>query len=193
MGRDKAWLLLGDRPVLLHVVEAGEAAGVEVVVVGARGSSLPALPPGVARADDPAHRAFEGPLSGVMVGLDHFAERGVEFSCLAPCDAPWMTAAHVGFMLDALEEDRDHTALVPAGEPQSDGFQVLHPLCASLRVSPARALARTLLESGQRAARALLRGLGARTIAVETLPEPRVVEACNTPEQWARAVAALRV
>lgn len=193
MGRDKAWLEVDGQPALRRVVQAGLDGGAhEVVVVGSPEQSLPSLPAGVQRCDDPVEREHEGPLSGLAVGLRHLVEREVDVACLAPCDALWLDAAHVRFMLRTLGRDREFAALVPETGPLADGTRVLHPLCGAVRVEVAWQTARALLQSGQRAARALLLGLNARRIAVATLPQPRVVEGCNTPEQWARAVAELR-
>lgn len=189
MGRDKAWLPVAGRPALLRVLAAARDAGIGAVVVGSPGQSLPALGPDVVRVDDPADRRHEGPLSGLAVGLQCLHERGIQRACLATCDALWLGAAHVRFVLEALVEDHGRDAVVPVSEPEGDGRRVLHPLCGAVRVAAAEPVARALVESGQRAARALMLELRAHPIAVDALPEPRVVEGCNTPEQWARAVA----
>lgn len=188
MGRSKAWLMVGGEPALLRVVRAGLSAGVSVVVVGTPGGELPALPDGAQRVDDPAERTFEGPLSGLAVGLEHLSARGTELASTAACDGVWMDASHVRFVLDALEVDaRD--AVVPVSGPFEDGSSRLHPLCGAVRVSPARAKARALLDAGHRAVKDLFEGLRTRRIAVARLPEPRVVEGSNTPQQWEEAVA----
>lgn len=191
MGRDKAWLPVGGQPALLRVLAAGREAGVDAVVVATPGQPLPPLPPGARRVDDPDDRRHEGPLSGLAVGLAELRARGVALACLAACDAIRMTADHVRFVLDALDPRPELDAVVPADDPAADGPAGLHPLCGAVRVVAAEPVARALLQSGQRAARALYSGLRAHRIAVADLPEPRVVEACNTPEQWARAVASL--
>lgn len=192
MGRDKASLMVGERSALVRVVEAGlEGGAALVVVVGTPGQSLPELPSGAERCDDPADRLHEGPLSGLATGLGLLHERGITVACLAPCDALWLDAEHVRFMLRTLRHDREFAAVVPETGPLADGTRVLHPLCGAVRVEVAWQTARALLQRGQRAARALLLGLNARRLAVATLPEPRVVEGCNTPEQWERAVAEL--
>lgn len=197
MGRDKAWLPVAGQPALLRVLAVGREAGVGAVVVGSPGQPLPPLPPGVQRVDDPADRRHEGPLSGLAVGLGALRAQGVELACLASCDALWLTAAHVRFVLDALAGPTEHAAVVPVdARPDSLDWRgsqppTLHPLCGAVRVAAAEALAHALLRSGQRAARALLLGLRAHRIPVAELPEPRVVRACNTPQQWADAVAAL--
>lgn len=205
MGRDKAWLPVDGRPALLRVIEAGRDAGVDrIVVVGSPGQPLPPLPPGVTRVDDPAERTHEGPLSGLAAGLEELAAHGVALACLAACDAVWLSPAHVRFVLERLRASPEHDAVVPEDEPRPagpevpeapqapEGRRVLHPLCGAVRVAAACEAARALLLAGQRAARALVLELSALGLPVDALPEPRVVEACNTPQQWAAAVAALR-
>ena len=194
MGRDKAWLEVDGEAALVRVVRAGLDGGAhEVVVVGSPGQSLPTLPPGVERCDDPVDRDHEGPLSGLAAGLHHLAQREVEVACLAPCDALWLGPDHVRFVLRILHREPELAAVVPETEPVADGRRIVHPLCSAVRVQVAWPKAQALLRSGQRAARALLLGLHARRIPAQTLPQPRVVEGCNTPEQWARAVAELRL
>jgi len=194
MGRDKAWLPIDGEPVLLRVLAAGRDAGVgEAVVVASPGQSLPPLPPGVTRVDDPSDRRHEGPLSGLAVGLERLAARGVALASLAACDAVWLGPAHVRFVLEQLRARPELDAVVPEDdEPGPAGTRVLHPLCAAVRVAPASRAAQTLVQAGQRAARALLLELAARGLPVAALPEPRVTLACNTPQEWAEAVAALR-
>ena len=186
MGRDKAWLELSGRPLVVHVVQAGLDAGLEVVVVGSPERALPSLPTPVVRVDDPAERAFDGPLRGFGVGLEHCVSRGIELVCTAACDAPWMSAAHLRFMVRQLIEYPDAAAAVPTHEEPPGGRVRLHPMCGSLRVSPAHAAVQRLLASGQRSARSLFEALQARRVPVSSLPQPRVVQGCNTPEQWAQ-------
>lgn len=191
MGSDKAWLVVDGQPALLHVLAAGRDAGVEaLVVVASPGQSLPALPSGVVRVDDPADRQHEGPLSGLAAGLEQLAAHGMERACLAACDALWLGPAHVRFVLDQLVAHPDHDAVVPEST-LDDGRRMQHPLCAAVRVVAARDAAQTLLAAGERAARTLVHRLASLGIDAAALPEPRVVDACNTPQQWAAAVAAL--
>jgi len=159
--------------------------------VATPGQSLPALPEGVTRVDDPAERVHEGPLSGMAAGLELLATRGVVLAGLAACDAVWLGPAHVRFVIDRLRAHPELDAVVPEDEPRPDGSRVLHPLCGAVRVAPACRAAQALVQAGQRAARALLLELSAQGLPVAMLPDPRVTRACNTPEEWAQALAAL--
>ena len=192
MGGAKAWLPIGGVPALRHVTDIAATICPIVIVAAAPGQDLPPLAPGVQRIDDPAERAFEGPLSGIANGLDFLAERGVELAYIGACDTVFLDAHHISHMLRELNRDRLHPAVVPESGPFEDGTRFLHPTCGAVRVRVARQTAAALLKSGNRAARALYDGLNARRLAVPSLPDPRVVRSCNTPEEWNAAVAELR-
>lgn len=191
MGRPKAWLDVRGRPALQRIVDIARAACPTVVVAAAPGQELPELPEGVIRVDDPADRAHQGPLSGIATGLGALAEEQVDLAYIGACDTIFLTIEHVWAMLDALARDRQHAAVVPESGPFDDGTRILHALCGAVRVPVARQTAAALLQAGNRAARSLYEGLAARRLSVARLPEPRVVRTCNTPQEWADAVAEL--
>ena len=176
MGRDKAWLELGGRPLLVHVIESLAPVCDRIVVVAAPGQVLPALGPGVERADDPPRLHGRGPLVGVLVGLEQLARAGVELAYLSSCDAVGLTRAHVRFMLARLAALPDAAGLVPRDA------DTLHPLASALRVEPALARARALLEGDRRRLMELVEGWP--TIDAASLPEPAVLSPCNEPGQW---------
>lgn len=186
MGRDKAGLVLGGRTLLARVVGAGVDAGLErIIVVAAHGQSLPSLPSTVVRIDDPSERAFEGPLSGLSVGLDELDRHDVAVTCIAPCDSPFVGGEHFRFLLERLRSASEHTAVVPCEAAAPDGHTLIHSLHSAVQVKSAARCARRLLEEGQRAAKALFAALDTLRLDVAALPEPRAVQGCNTPEQWA--------
>ena len=191
MGQPKAFLEIGGQPLLWRIAQRVKEACDLVVVVGSSGQPLPPLPEGVVRVDDPPDRAHEGPLSGIAAGLDTLGGEGVELAYLAAGDAVFLDASHVRWMLDALAADPEHAAIVPESGPLHDGSRVLHPLAGVVRVEVARRTAAALLASGRRAARDLYQGLAARRISITALPDPRVVRDCDTPEEWADALAEL--
>ena len=117
--------------------------------------------------------------------------RGIGLAYLTACDSLFLTADHIDAMFRALERDRRHPAVVPESGPFEDGTRYLHAMCGAVRVAVAVQTVRALLQSGQRAARLLYTGLNARRVAVQSLPEPRVVRACNTPDEWRVAVEEL--
>jgi molybdopterin-guanine dinucleotide biosynthesis protein A len=100
------------------------AVGGPVIVVRAAGQALPELAPGVEVHDDP--REGRGPLQGLAVGLRAAASRAeVAFVCAV--DLPFLHAAFVRAVLDALADDID-VALPVAREHEQ-------PLAAAYRTN----------------------------------------------------------
>jgi molybdopterin-guanine dinucleotide biosynthesis protein A len=189
MGQPKEWLEIDGVPLLQRVVQAATQACPVVVVVARAGQDLPALPPGVARVDDPPEHDGEGPLAAALLGLVAVAELGAEIAFLGASDAPFVGEQHIGFMLERLERDRTMMAIVPESGPFDDGTRILHALAGGVRVSVARATAYALVQSGQRALHKLYEGLAARRLAVASLPDPEAVRGCNTPDEWAQVLS----
>ena len=92
-----------------------------VIVVAARGQSLPALPDGVAVTHD--ERDARGPLEGIRAGLAALPE-SVDAAYVTSCDVPRLVPAFVGRMIELLG---DHDIAVM----DVDGFP--HPLSAVYR------------------------------------------------------------
>jgi molybdopterin-guanine dinucleotide biosynthesis protein A len=176
MGRDKAWLSVQGVPLLRHVVEQALAACERVVVVAAPGQSLPELPAGVERIEDPPALHGRGPLVGVIAGLEWLLAHGVAQTLLTSCDAVALRPAHVHFMLAQLDARPAALGVVPC-----EGEQ-LHPLAAVLRSAPALARARMLLDAGELRLRAWADAF--ERVPADALPDPRVLLPCNTPAQW---------
>jgi molybdopterin-guanine dinucleotide biosynthesis protein A len=122
----------------------------DVVIVLAPGAPEPPLPGGsdrVSFAHDPV--AFEGPLAGTRVGLEHVRH---ERAVLVAADMPGMTSQLLSLMVErATDTGRNAIVLRDAEGPR--------PLPAVLMVAPALDVARTLLQSGERRLRALVEGL----------------------------------
>jgi len=145
----------------------------DVVVVLAPGALELALPDGADRVSftrDPV--AYEGPLAGTRAGLERV--RG-ESALLVAGDMPGVSAALLTLMArHATGPGRNAVVLT-----DEDGRR---PIPAVLAVAPALALARKLLESGERRLRALVEGLEA-----EGLPAP-VWSAVDPDGAWRRDV-----
>lgn len=120
-----------------------------VVVLGPDAADLP-LPEGADRVQFVRDRvAYEGPLAGTRVGLESVRS---EYAVLVAADMPGVSSALLSLMAgQAVSPDRKAIALSDAGGTR--------PLPAVLMVTPALALARTLLKSGERRLRALVEGL----------------------------------
>lgn len=145
----------------------------DVVIVLAPDAAQPPLPDGSGRVSF-AHDsvAFEGPLAGTRVGLEHV--RG-DYAVLVAADMPGVSSRLLSFMTERAASTRANAvALRDADGPR--------PLPAVLLVAPALALARPLLESGERRLRALVEGLDP-----EGLPQG-VWSAADTDGAWRRDV-----
>jgi molybdopterin-guanine dinucleotide biosynthesis protein A len=183
MGRDKAWLEFGGRPLLVHVLAIVAERCRPIVVAARAGQSLPPLEhSAVERIDDAI--AVGGPLVGIISGLTKLSELGVEHAYLNSCDAAGITTAHVGFMLDSLRSAPTMVALVPC---DVDGLA--HPLASAVVVDAMLTRATVQLSRQDLRLQALFRGPQIGRIAAAQLPDPDVLAPCNTPEQ----LAALRL
>jgi molybdopterin-guanine dinucleotide biosynthesis protein A len=83
MGRPKATLELGGRPLISYPIGVARAAQLDPVVVAKRDSELPALDcPVVEEPDEPRH-----PLCGIVAALRHTEPAGV---LVLACDMPFV-------------------------------------------------------------------------------------------------------
>jgi molybdenum cofactor guanylyltransferase len=121
----------------------------DVVIVLAPDTPEPPLPDGSDRVSFARDQvAYEGPLAGTRVGLEH--ARG-EHAVLVAGDMPGVTRELLSLMAERAVSSGNAIVL-------RDG-QGTRPLPAILPVAPALTLARTLLQSGERRLRALVEGL----------------------------------
>jgi molybdopterin-guanine dinucleotide biosynthesis protein A len=191
MGRPKAWLEVGGETLLHRIARLVAEACPVVVVVAAPEQSLPPLPDGVARIDDPPEHVGQGPLTGALTGLTALGDLSAELVYVGACDAAWLTTRHVRHVLDVLERTNSAMAVVPESGPFDDGSRIVHATSGAVRMPVARATAHALVQSGQRALRSLYEGLAARRIGAATLPDPDAVRACNEPADWEAAMRAI--
>lgn len=188
MGRPKAWLELGGETLLHRVVRVVGIACPLVVVVASPGQSLPALPAGARRVDDPPELVGNGPLVGALTGLGAIADLdGAELVYIGAADAAWIDAAHVAAMLDVLAEQPATLAVVPETGPLPDGTRIVHATSGAVRMPVARDTAAALVRAGQRALLRLYDGLAAQRIDVASLVHPEAVRTCNTPDDYEAA------
>ena len=157
MGRDKAMVVVGDRPALCVVAaDALRAGGARSVT--AVGGDLPAL---AALGLDavPDDHPDEGPLGGLLTAL---AMPGADPLVVLACDMPDVVGATVRALVDALAgaSAADAAVAVAGGRTQ--------PLTAAYRrrcLSPLRAA----YDAGERSVRAASASL--QVVAVTGLPE----------------------
>ncbi len=143
MGRDKASLSLGGEPLLQRTARALGAVADEIVVVRAPHQSLPPLVSErrVVEVADPVEG--EGPLFGMMVGLDAAA---APLAIVVGVDMPFLQPALLELLARRLREVR------PAGSrwvlPIADRRP--QPLCSAFTTDSVDAI-RAHLEAGDRA------------------------------------------
>jgi molybdopterin-guanine dinucleotide biosynthesis protein A len=154
-GRDKLAEPLGGRPLVRHAIDAIRPMVTDVIVVLAPGVTGPS------RADERVvndREPFEGPLAGLLVGLEAATE---PLAIVVAGDMPGLVPAVLEMLLDALDDDA-----VEAATLAHEGAR--RPLPVAVRVGAATAATGDLLEQGQRSLRALLGRLTTATIPEES-------------------------
>ena len=122
----------------------------DVVIVLAPDASEPPLPNGSDRVSFARDQvAYEGPLAGTRAGLERVRR---EYAVLVAADMPGVSARLLSLMAEGAGTDPPQAVVLR----DADGSR---PLPAILMVAPALALARTLLDGGERRLRALIEGL----------------------------------
>jgi molybdopterin-guanine dinucleotide biosynthesis protein A len=165
MGRDKALLEVGGRPMATIAAAALRDAGAtEVVAVGGDQAALEAL--GLRWVGD--GWPGEGPLGGIITALD---ATSTDLVAVLACDLPAVTAAAVRQLVAAATGD---------GAIGQAGARV-HPLLAVYRRSCLGPL-RTAFESGERTVRRALDGLSVIEVVLE---DPAWATNVNRPDDVA--------
>jgi len=180
MGRDKSWLELDGRPLLAHVIELLGRRCAPIVVSARAGQELPVVAASLLRVDDPVDDA--GPLIGLRAALGLLDARGVARAYLSSCDAAGLSEAHVNFMFDSLDRLADLDGAVAAVPCDADGRR--HPLAAALAVPAMLARVEARIAANDHRLQALFGGAEVLAIASAELPDPEVLAACNTPQEW---------
>ena len=168
MGRSKATLEWhGSTLVRRAVGIVGRVADGPLIVVGAAGQELPALPAGVELAQDA--RDARGPLQGIAAGLQAVGDRA-EAAFICGVDAPLLHPALIAAVVGALAAD----ARLDVALPVTHGFP--HPLAAAYRTTIARHV-HDLLEREVRSTRALMERARVRRLdEAALLADPAVAE-----------------
>jgi molybdopterin-guanine dinucleotide biosynthesis protein A len=176
MGTAKAGLDWHGEPIVAHVARslAPAIGGGPVVVVGAPGQVLPALPAGVRVAVDATEG--RGPLQGLVAGLAALPS-GVERAVVVATDQPFVAGA-VARLLAA-----DPAAAAVAFR----SGERLQPLGARYARRLA-AVAADRLAAGEASLRGLLEAVGA-TVLDATPAEAAALRSLDTPAAYAAALA----
>ncbi len=188
MGRSKAWLEVGETFLLQHIASTLARVCSRIVVVGTPGVELPPLDEDVLRVDDEAHTSHQGPLYGVGVGLSTLPRTTRVY--LSGCDMPWIDASHATYMLNRLEQRPDIAACVPR-TTTDEGKVLVHGLASALRCGPGLAAIERLQARGVSALKRLFDELPCERLDAKDLPDPEVLQDCNTPQAWHTALAHL--
>jgi molybdopterin-guanine dinucleotide biosynthesis protein A len=180
MGRPKATLPFGNETMLQRVVRVLGAAVSPIVVVAARGQSLPPLPDDVGIARD--EREARGPLEGIRAGLAALPE-SVDAAYITSCDVPLLVPAFVERMI-VLMGDHDIAVM------DVDGFP--HPLSAIYRRSTLPHVEKLLAADRLRPV-FLFEAVRTRRVKPEEMtavdPELKTLRNLNTPEDYRAALA----
>jgi molybdopterin-guanine dinucleotide biosynthesis protein A len=187
MGRPKALLDWGGRPLVAHVAAIVARAAAPVVVVAAPGQELPPLPAGIEVARDA--EPDQGPLAGLAAGMRALAGRAdAAFVCGA--DMPFLTAEAVGHLAVRLSANCD-VVVVRSAEGRDQ------PLGAVYRIALV-ALVEDLLAAGERrlglvaerAQACRVEADAALAGALRSVNTPEELTAARVEAFWAEFVAA---
>jgi molybdenum cofactor guanylyltransferase len=174
MGSDKAWLEIGGRTMIEHVVAALTPVTTRVAII----------------ANDPLYTRLGlpvfadsltgiGPLEAIRTGLFYARTHRI---VLAACDLPFATSELFGFLLDL---EGDFQAVVPVGMDDR-----LEPLCAVYSVD-ALVCVEDLINRGERKVSKLFDLVATRRVKFDELCHldgaRLFFENINTPEDYARA------
>lgn len=174
MGRDKAWLSVGDttlidvvvrqlRPHVDRLILIGHAANAErLIELGADGVLID-LKPG------------HGPLMGLYTGL---MATETPLNVFVSCDMPWIEPALLAWLTARCT---DATPLVAARHP----LEGMQPFPLACHVSASRLIGR-LLDQGERSLKTLLRQPQAELVTVNDPALWRCFTNVNTPDDYAK-------
>lgn len=178
MKRDKAWLQVGGRTLVVRAVRVLQQVASPVVCLAGPHQSLPVLPAGtvVLRDESP----YQGPLTAMARGF-RFLRLSADAVFVSAIDLCFLTDIHVSRLLTALE---DHDAVVP-----DDGDR-LHPLCAVYRVSLLSHIDE-MLAAGDHKVMHLLERIDVRRAGEDIYGDRECLTNLNTPEDYDRVAGLL--
>lgn len=179
MGKDKAWLDLGGRPMIEYVIRALAPVTTTVAII--------ANSPEFARLGFPVFADTQtgiGPLEAIRTALCNSLTSTV---ALVGCDLPFVTSELFKLLLSV---PGDHHATVPVGVDRK-----LEPLCAIYRTE-ALPVVTDLIARGERKISLLFNRVPTRLVPFDELRHlagsELFFENINTPEDYARAGEMLR-
>jgi molybdopterin-guanine dinucleotide biosynthesis protein A len=180
MGRNKMWLMLGGRPLILHLYRVlAEVCDDIVIVVNDTDDAARLQELGLRTVRDVY--AGQGPLAGLQAGLEcgFPSLPGEEPVCLVGCDLPFLRSEVLRDLEAALTVDSSWQAAV------SRHGGTVHPVCAVYRAE-VREVAGELLQAGENRMRSFLERLRTRYVEASRW-EREAFANLNTPEDYERA------
>jgi molybdenum cofactor guanylyltransferase len=175
MGRDKAWLRLGDSTMIERVIAALKPVTASISIIANKEEyknlGLPVFRDTYTDI---------GPLEAIRTALANSPTRRV---LLVACDLPFVTSELFSFLVGL---GGDHQTVVPVG---ADGR--LAPLCAVYTTNSLTDVT-SLIESGERKVARLFDRIPTRFVEFDELNHLKgsslFFENINTPEEFARAI-----
>ena len=176
MGRDKAWLELGGRPMIAHVLDALRPVVTEIAVIANREEYASLSVQVVA---DSNHGI--GPIEAVRTSL---AASRCDRVALVGCDLPFVTPELFSYLLSRVGR---HQSVVPL-----DRGNMPEPLCAIYSRSSLSEVER-MIEAGQFKISPLFERVDTLFVGFDELSglsgSDLFFENINTPEEYKRALA----
>lgn len=175
MGADKAWLSLGGRPMIEHVIAALAPVTTSVAILANKPEYVQL---GLPVFGDT--HANIGPLEAIRTALSNARASRI---ILVGCDLPFVTSELFTFLLSI---PGNHHAAVPVGADEK-----LEPLCAVYRAE-ALPVVTDLIARGERKISILFERVPTRFVAFDELRHlagsDLFFENINTPDDYERAV-----
>jgi molybdopterin-guanine dinucleotide biosynthesis protein A len=172
MGQDKAFVRLGDRPMIAHVLDAVAGLAAERLIIANPGPAYAALGVPVVADLIPAC----GPLGGLYTAL--MAMR-TPWLLLVGCDMPWLQRPVLAWLAGLRGESADFPIIVPEWEGR------LHPLHA-LYARPCAEAILPRLHAGELRMHAFVRSQRALIVPQNEIarldPGGQSLRNINTPE-----------
>lgn len=174
-GAEKCLLEISGKPILAHLI-ARLSPQVERLALSANGDSARFAEFNLAVLADRPSPLGEGPLAGVLAGLEWAAAEKADALLSVPGDTPFLPASLVDRLAEPLKDDGIRCAVA------SSGGQI-HPVI-SLWKMECRAPLGQALARGERKVRAVQAMLGAVEVAFE-IGGHDPFRGVNTPEDFA--------
>ena len=180
MGADKAFVVLGGRPLIAHVLNRLRPQ-VDKVYVNAREDAEPVRRLGCPIILDAEGRRGAGPLAGLLAALRRARADGFSWLASAPCDAPFLPLDLVARLSKRVAEGAP--AAVAGSSRGPEPMFALWPTAAVEQVEAA-------LDAGRASPRSVLAAMGAAETRFEDAAQDPFAN-LNSPADLAAAETAL--